>query len=109
MVIDANLLYEKVRERIKSIRTAEHDVKLSQAELGQVLGLSRSTVANLESGAQRASLHNVYEICAHYNLELAHFLPSIAEARTQFASLATTKYGDIDPKLSPVIEKLQKG
>ncbi len=109
MAIDANLLYEQVRERIKRIRTAEHDVKLSQAELGQVLGLTRSSVANLESGAQRASLHNIYEICAHYHLELADFLPSVAEARTQSSSPASTKYDGLDPRFTPVIAKLQKG
>jgi len=109
MVIDANLLYEHVRKRVKSIRTAEPDVKLSQAELGEVLGLKRSSVANLESGAQRASLHNIYEICAHYGLELSDFLPSVADAREQFASPLSSKYGGVDPSLSSVIEKLQKG
>lgn len=109
MVIDADLLYELIRMRIKSIRTAEPDAKLSQADLGQILGLTRSSVANLESGAQRASLQNVYEICAHYHLELADLLPSITDVRKQSASPARTKYDGIDPKLSPVIEKLQKG
>jgi transcriptional regulator with XRE-family HTH domain len=109
MAIDANLLYQQVRERIKRIRTAESDAKLSQAELGEVLGLARSSIANLESGAQRASLHNVYEFCAHFHLELADFLPSIAEVESRSASSASTKYDDIDPKFAPVIEKLQKG
>ena len=109
MAIDANLLYQQVRERIKRIRTAESESKLSQADLGVVLGLTRSSVANLESGAQRVSLHNVYEFCAHFHLELADFLPSIAEVRSQSASPASTKYDDIDPKFTPVIEKLQKG
>ena len=105
MHIDATLLYDNVRQRIKDLRTAETDTRLSQAELGEILGLKRSTVANLESGTQRASLHNVYEICAHYNLELSDLLPSVADLRKRSAGL---KYDGVDPGLSPVLERLQR-
>ncbi len=105
MHIDAKLLYETIRQQIKAVRTAETDSKLSQAELGEVLGVKRSTVANLESGAQRTSLHNIYEICAHYNLELSDLLPSIAELRRRSTEL---RYEGLDPGLSPVIEKLKR-
>lgn len=105
MRVDARLLYETVRRRIKDLRTAEADRRLSQAELGEVLGVKRSTIANLESGAQRASLHNVYELCAHYDLELGDVLPSIAEMRQRSAGLG---YDDIEPGLSSVIEKLKR-
>lgn len=105
MHIDAKLLYDSVRQRIKALRTAEIDTRLSQAELGEVLGLKRSTVANLESGTQRASLHNIYEICAHYNLELSDLLPSVADIRKRSKGL---KYEGVDPGLSTVLEKLQQ-
>ena len=67
--------------------------------------MKRSTVANLESGTQRASLHNVYEICAHYNLELADLLPSIADLQKRSTEL---RYDGVDPGLSPVIDKLKR-
>ena len=105
MRVDAKLLYETVRQRIKDLRTAEADKRLSQAELGEVLGVKRSTIANLESGAQRASLHNVYELCAHYDLELADILPSIADMRRRSAGLG---YDEVEPGLSSVIEKLKR-
>ncbi len=105
MHIDSKLLYDNIRQRIKAIRTAEVDTRLSQAELGEILGLTRSTVANIESGTQRASLHNIYEICAHYNLELSDLLPGVADIRKRSAGL---KYEGIDPGLSPILEKLQR-
>ena len=105
MHIDAKLLYENVRQKIRAVRTAETETRLSQAELGEILGVKRSTVANLESGTQRASLHNVYEICAHYNLELSDILPGIADMRQRSAAL---RYEGVDPGLSPVIEKLKR-
>ncbi len=105
MHIDPRLLYENVRQQIKAIRTAETDTRLSQAELGEILGVKRSTVANLESGTQRASLHNVYEICAHYNLELSDLLPSVADIRKRSTEL---RYDGVDPGFSPVLEKLKQ-
>lgn len=105
MYIDNGLLYETVRQRIKAVRTAEGDNRLTQAGLGEFLGMKRSTIANVEAGAQRASLHNVYQICAHYRLDLADLLPSIEEMRRRSADL---KYVGIGPGLSHVLEKLQR-
>ena len=105
MHIDSKLLYDNIRQRIKAIRTAEIDTRLSQEELGKILGLTRSTVANIESGTQRASLHNIYEICAQYNLELSDLLPGVADMQKRSAGL---KYEGIDPGLSPILEKLQR-
>ena len=100
MPVDAKLLYETVRHRIKDLRTAETDTRLSQD-----LGVKRSTIANIESGAQRASLHNVYALCAHYHLELADVLPSVADMQRRSAKLG---YTDIEPGLSSIIEKLKR-
>ena len=105
MHINSRLLYDSVRQQIKAVRTAETDTRLSQAQLGEILGLKRSTVANLESGTQRTSLHNVYELCAHYNLELSDFLPSVTDMRKRSAGL---KYEGVDPGFSSVLEKLQQ-
>ena len=105
MHIDAKLLYDTVRRRIKSVRTAETETRLSQTELGEILGLKRSTVANIESGTQRASLHNVYELCAHYNLQLSDLLPGVDELRRRSADV---RYEGVDPALSPILEKLQR-
>ena len=105
MQIDAKLLYDTVRQRIKSIRTAEVETRLSQTELGEILGIKRSTVANIESGTQRASLHNVYEICAHYNLQLTDLLPSVDELRKRSTEL---DLDGIDPALAPILEKLKQ-
>ena len=105
MHINPKLLNDNIRQRIKSVRTAETESRLSQAELGEVLDLNRSTIANIESGSQRASLHNIYELCAHYNLELADLLPSVTEMRRRSAGI---RYTGVDPSLTPVLEKLRR-
>ena len=106
MQIDDNLLYQNVRQQIKRIRTAETETTMTQAQLGEILGLTRSTVANIESGAQRASLHNVYEICAHFNLELADFLPSVSEMRRRSSALLDA---NVPPSVKLLIDQLTKG
>ena len=106
MRVDRNLLYQQVRKHIKHIRTAESETGLTQAQLGEILGLTRSTVANLESGAQRVSLHNVYEICAHYGLELNDILPSVNKMVRQTSQLP----GAIAPaSVNHVLVKLRNG
>jgi len=107
-LVDAELLNRTVRERIRNLRSAEPETKLSQAELGKILGLSRSAVANLESGAQRVSLHNIYAICAHFNLKLEDLLPSFEDVCARTESTKPFKY-DVDPQHVAAFEKLQKG
>lgn len=106
-MIDADLLYHEIRRRIKSIRTAEFDRKLSQEDLGLILGLKRSSVANLETGAQRASIHNIYALCDHFGVDLLDVLPSINKVRVTSEKLDATTYDDVDTGLHPIIKKLQ--
>ena len=108
-MIDADLLYRTIRERIKRIRTAETDTKLSQEELGLILGLKRSSVANLETGAQRVSIQNIYALCDHFGLDLLDILPDIETVRAESEGMhAETNY-EVDTKLIPIIKKLQGG
>lgn len=107
-MIDADLLYQRIREQIKKIRTSEPDFRLSQAELGAILGLKRSSVANIEAGAQRASIHNIYEICDHFGLELSDLLPSIDSVReTPSAASSSDDEYDIDTGLYQIVQKLR--
>lgn len=106
-MIDADLLYSEIRGRIKSIRTAESDTKLSQEKLGLIFGLKRSSVANLETGAQRASIHNIYVLCDHYGLNLLDVFPSINKVRVSSEKFDKTIYDDVDTGLHPIIKKLQ--
>ena len=106
MQIDRDLLYQHVRKHVKRIRTAETETTLTQAQLGELLRLTRSTVANLESGAQRTSLHNVYEICAHFGLELNDLLPSVTEMVRRTSELPSA---NAPPSVNHVLEMLKNG
>lgn len=51
--------YSVVGNKIKETRTRE---KVTQTELAKTLGLTRSSVANIEAGRQRVQLHGLVQI-----------------------------------------------
>lgn len=52
-------LYEAIGDRIKAARTL---AKITQTDLGRQIGLTRSSIANIEAGRQRVMLHWVFQI-----------------------------------------------
>jgi transcriptional regulator with XRE-family HTH domain len=57
------------------IRTRRRGLDLSQGELAQTLGLSRSTLANIESGRQRILVHQMLALAAALETTVAELLP----------------------------------
>ena len=55
--ISAQLVNEIFGQNLASIRRSRGK---SQQDLGKVVGLSRGTISNLESGIQNVQLHQVY-------------------------------------------------
>lgn len=41
---------------------------LTQAQLARIVGLTGSSIANIESGRQRILLHDVYAFCGAFNV-----------------------------------------
>ena len=82
-------LYRKVGEAIAEKRRAKG---MSQAELGDHIGLTRASVANIETGRQNVLLHYVFlaagalecrsvtELLPEVSLESLHFDPGEALA-----------------------------
>lgn len=54
-----------MKERFKQLRK---DLHLTQAELGQVMGINNTTVAKIESGASRPTEAALKLICATYRV-----------------------------------------
>ena len=109
-MIDEELLYKIVRENMKSLRQGG-DSKLSQKQLGDFLGLKRSTVANLESGKQKLSIYNIYAMCAHLELELSDLLPPVSEVTddgSDQAKILSTSSNKITPRIEKAISKMRK-
>ena len=60
--------YSVVGGKIKEARVRE---KVTQTDLARLLGLTRSSIANIEAGRQRVQLHGLVQIAIALNLPVA--------------------------------------
>ena len=71
---DDELLYQAVGEKIRSVRERSKP-KLSQAQLAARLGVSRTSIVNIEAGRQHAPLHILWQIAGILGTELSLLIP----------------------------------
>ena len=68
-------------------------------------------MANLESGKQKLSIHNVYAICAHLKLELTEILPKVDEVIDNDShpdKILPTGTEKITPSIEKALSKMRK-
>jgi transcriptional regulator with XRE-family HTH domain len=68
--------------RLLGLRAAERrkQLKLTQAEVAKLIGLTRASLANLETGRQKVLLHHVYKLVAALKLDsILDLLPKTFE------------------------------
>ena len=73
---DSERLYELVGQKIERQR---REVRLSQTKLAERCGLARGSIANIEGGNQRPTLHTLWSIAEALNMEVHALLPSREE------------------------------
>lgn len=62
--------------------------RLTQSQLASLCGLARGSVANIESGNQRPTLHTLLSLADALNVEMRSFFPTSNEIRMQEADSA---------------------
>ena len=78
--INEHDLYVQIGMRIKEIRESQSE-KLTQAKLGESVGLERSSISNIEKGSQRVPLHILFGLCATLRVDPSTVIPSIEDVR----------------------------
>lgn len=67
----------KVYETLgKLVRATRKHAGLTQEELGRRVGLTRTSITNLEKGRQRIQVHTLYELASALDLDPQDLLPS---------------------------------
>jgi transcriptional regulator with XRE-family HTH domain len=61
-----------------AMRTSREAVGMSQSVLASSLGLSRTSVTNIENGKQPISIHHLYLAAAALGLSVRDLLPELA-------------------------------
>ena len=67
---------EFYRELGRLIRAKRKDTPLNQAALGIKVGLSRTSITNIERGRQQVALHMLYELAYALGAEPQDLLPA---------------------------------
>jgi transcriptional regulator with XRE-family HTH domain len=80
-MIDNAIVYQLVGERICELRKLNND---NQGDLSKKIGISRSSISNIELGRQPASLGLLYQIAQVYNTEISSLLPTLVQIMTIF-------------------------
>jgi transcriptional regulator with XRE-family HTH domain len=70
--VRASLVNKIFGDRLSRIRRFR---KVTQADLGRRIGVSRTTIANLESGEQNVQLHQVFAVANALEAPILEFLP----------------------------------
>jgi len=68
---DHGAFYKQVGEKIRAQRGKD----LSQEALASAIGLTRTSISNIEKGRQRLLLHTLADIAAALNVDAASLLP----------------------------------
>lgn len=67
-------LYKAVGQRIRRIR---EERRLTQAELAELVSLTRTSITNIEQGRQKLLLHTLYDIAAALTVKASDLLPEV--------------------------------
>ena len=97
---EREVLYKKLGQRIKHCR---EDASLTQAEISDLVGLSRSSIVNIEKGRQHAPLYVIWDLAAALETKLADIIPEVDEVLSPkviepgLAAWVEEELGDRDP------------
>lgn len=75
---EASPLYEEIG---RAIREARQQAELSQEDLAYRVGLTRTSITNLERGRQQVPLHTLYDIAEAVGGDVKEWLPDGAPHR----------------------------
>ena len=83
-MIDEGRLYQTLGERIRTLRELQSDAqgRMTQAALAKLVGLERTSITNIEKGAQKVPLHVLFRICEALHVAVAEVLPAVAEVQS---------------------------
>ena len=95
---DPEALYRVFGRRLREIREKKH---VPQQELATLSGLTRSSIANIESGKQRVLLHQVLQFAEALHVTVGDLVPSTVEMK----QILTTDTGN---ERHAYLEKLRR-
>ena len=78
---DPEAIYRFFGRRLRELRERKH---VPQEELAALSGLTRSSIANIESGRQRVLLHQLLRFAEALNVEIDALVPHVPDLTKDF-------------------------
>jgi transcriptional regulator with XRE-family HTH domain len=108
------------RELGRAVATRRKMVGLTQAEVAKAVGISRASIANIESGRQKVLLHQVYGLVKALNLKVitelvpaapspAATLETVDRLTTWGATVSDAQMSGVEQLLNSALGQLQSG
>ena len=104
--MDEKRFYRFIGEKIREVRTKN---RYKQIELAQKVGLERTSITNIETGKQNASIIVLYRICEVFQIDINKLLPKpedIIEHNLDTHNLTSVKVG---AKTHAALERVRNG
>lgn len=104
-MIDERRLYQEIGERLRErrLRPPAGRAPLTQASLAALVGLERTSITNIESGAQKLPLHTLMRICESLGTSVADVVPPMREV---VASAPRAAHANVDEVRENVVKAL---
>lgn len=77
-MLDDSKLYTTLGERIQRLRRMQSPL-MSQERLAKILGLTRTSVTNIECGKQKVTLDTIYKLCETFSIQVAELMPALGD------------------------------
>jgi DNA-binding XRE family transcriptional regulator len=77
-MLDDSKLYTTLGERILRLRRMQSPL-MSQQRLAEILGLTRTSVTNIESGKQKVTLDTIYKLCETFGIQVSDLMPTLSD------------------------------
>jgi transcriptional regulator with XRE-family HTH domain len=83
----------------RNIRTRRRQIDVSQDHVALQLGISRATLANIETGRQRVLVHQLYGIARALRVKPSDLLPPPSPDKATYLTLESLPVGgDVNPE-----------
>ena len=106
--IDEDLFYKEIGT---IIRVERKNCSLTQGELSVLLGISRTSITNIERGNQKVPLHMMYAVAMALEIDIHRLIPEpasvLAKINDRLISVGK-KQEDVKVKTADAIEKITK-
>src|SRR5436190_16042498 len=77
-MLDEKKLSAAIGNRIKQLRRLQTP-EMNQARLGKILGLTRTSVTNIELGKQKITVDTLFKLCEAFSVEVSELVPKVSE------------------------------